>query len=293
MHFFVKFWGTRGSIPTPGDGTRKYGGNTTCVEIRSDEGLFICDGGTGIRELGLDLLSRHEQIHGNMLFSHAHWDHIQGFPFFVPVYQEGHSFTVFGTHDGDRRFYDLLSGQMESSYFPVDFTDLKAHIAADDLGPGGKEVDGVEVKVFEQHHPGRSFAYSFERGGKKIVFSTDNELDLMLPEPEQIEKDPDALRKMPEEFLAFIEGADLLVADGQYTDAEYPEKVGWGHARASTVVDLAVQARVKQLAITHHDPMQTDRHVEAKIADCRERARRFDEKLVVFGAREGLELKLD
>jgi phosphoribosyl 1,2-cyclic phosphodiesterase len=227
-----------------------------------------------------------------MLFSHAHWDHIQGFPFFLPVYQEGHSFTVFGTEKGDRRFFDLLSGQMESSYFPVDFQELKAHIAADDLGEGAKEVDGVMVKVFEQHHPGRSFAYSFEKAGQKIVFSTDNELDLMLPEPEQVEKDPDALRRMPDDFVAFIEGADLLVADGQYTDEDYPKKVGWGHARASTLVDLAVQANVKQLAITHHDPMQTDSLVEAKIAFCRERGRRFSKDLVVFGAREGLELKL-
>ena len=155
MPFLVTFWGTRGSIPTPGQGTRKFGGNTSCVEIRADETLFICDGGTGLRELGVDLLQRGDDpIEGHFLFSHAHWDHIQGFPFFTPFYDERNVFRVYGKDDEDDRFYRLLSGQMKSEYFPVEFQDLSAQIMPDSLKGGSREIEGVEVSMAEQVHPG-------------------------------------------------------------------------------------------------------------------------------------------
>jgi phosphoribosyl 1,2-cyclic phosphodiesterase len=294
MAFFVKFWGTRGSIPTPGYRTQVYGGNTPCVEVRIDDVLFICDGGSGMRELGLDLMQRGKRpIEANLFFSHAHWDHIQGFPFFVPAYLPDNNFTVYGTFRGDTKFHQLLSGQMESDYFPVNFSDLGANIVPDDLGDGVKEIDGVRVACVAQIHHGPSYGYSFEKGGHKVVYATDNELDLQLTNREAVDADLSLPRQVPEQYVQFVAGADLLIADGQYTDAEYPGKVTFGHPRATTLVDLALRAGVKQLAITHHDPMQSDDLVTRKIESCRERVALLGGELVVFGAREGLELRLD
>jgi phosphoribosyl 1,2-cyclic phosphodiesterase len=294
MAFFVKFWGTRGSIPTPGHHTRRYGGNTSCVELSINGTLFVCDGGTGLRELGMDLLQRgNSPLTGHLLFSHAHWDHIQGFPFFTPLYLPANTFYVYGTSRGDTRLYRLLSGQMQSDYFPVDFADLRSKILPGNLDDGEAVIDGTRVRCLEQQHPGKSFAFAFEALGKKVVYATDNELDLTLPNTEEALKNLAARRMIPERYVAFAREADLLIADGQYTDAEYPTKIGWGHARCTTLVDLAIQAGVKQLAVFHHDPMQSDDDMELKIAACQERAQRFGSSLQIFGAREGVELRID
>ncbi len=292
MTFFVHFWGTRGSIPTPGHMTKKYGGNTSCVEIRCDDSLFICDGGTGLRELGTELLTRgNKAITGHFFYSHTHWDHIQGFPFFTPAYAPQNTFHVYGTAEGDKRTYELLSGQMRSDYFPVDFGELRSNIVASHLDGGMRVIDGCAVSFYEQHHPGRSWAYSFVKDGIKIVYATDNEIDLTLPDPKSVAGNLDAARPIPEAFKRFCHGADLLISDAQYFDDEYLTKVGWGHPRASTVIDLALQAEVKQVALFHHDPMHGDADVDRKIALCKERAAKANPQLVVFGAREGLELR--
>lgn len=292
MSFFVKFWGTRGSIPTPGSGTAKYGGNTSCVEIRCGETLLICDAGTGIRELGLDLAKRSPgPVNAHLFFSHAHWDHIQGFPFFTPAYNPANTFRVYG-HLGDRTIHSLLSGQMSSDHFPVKFDDLGANIVAGEL-PDSLQINGVTVTHFHQWHPGSSLGFRFDYEGRSVVYATDNEIDAALENAAEVDADLNVERKLPTSFLKFCEGADLLICDGQYLDEEYKNKRGWGHPRVGTVVDLAVQAGVKQLAITHHDPMHTDRDIDAKIAVCQERASRSAKPPVIFGAREALELKLD
>jgi len=289
---FVRFWGTRGSIPTPGHKTRRYGGNTSCVEIRVGDIELVCDGGTGLRELGLDLLSRgRPKLEAHFFFSHMHWDHIQGFPFFVPAYGPESELFVYETAPGDERVQKLLHGQMSSEYFPVEFGDLGARIAARHFEQRTLELGSIRVSCLEQHHPGRSFAYAFELGGKKIVYATDSELDLVLENREESLASLDAVRRLPRELLAFVDGADLLIADGQYTDEEYPKKIGWGHARANTVADLAQQAGVKQCAVFHHDPMHSDELVDQKIQWACERLDRQGGKTLLFGAREGLELK--
>ncbi len=292
MPSFVKFWGTRGSIPTPGHKTRRYGGNTSCVEVRIDDTLFVCDGGTGLRELGVDLQNRTDRVTAHLFFSHTHWDHIQGFPFFLPAYSPTAELHVYDVKKNDQRVQRLLLGQMQSEYFPVSFGDLGAQINFADLDTGEKTIDGTLVNHIEQTHPGRSFAYSFTKGGCKIVYATDSELDLVITNPVESEKDPFALRKLPDPIVRFAAESDLLVADGQYTDEEYPKKKGWGHARATTAVDLAIQAGVKQLALFHHDPMHTDESLDDIVDGCRKRVAVLGSRLVVFGAREGVELKL-
>ena len=292
MDTFVRFWGTRGSIPTPGHKTRRYGGNTSCVEVRVNDLLFICDGGTGLRELGLDLQERApDGVEAHFLFSHMHWDHIQGFPFFVPAYTEKNKLNVYEVTAGETRVQRLLHRQMQSEYFPVSFSDLGASICAGHFTDGELALPGVRVRCLEQPHPGRSFAFSFEASGKKIVYATDSELDLTIVNADQARRDSRSLRILPPEIVAFVAGADLLIADGQYTDDEYAQRIGWGHASAHSVVDLAVQAGVKQCAVFHHDPMQSDEAVDAKIQSCRERAQSHGSELTLFGAREGVELK--
>src|SRR5690554_2044834 len=292
MTFSVKLWGTRGSIPTPGPSTQKYGGNTACVEIRSGSTLFICDGGTGLRELGIDLLRRHPDtaIVGHMLFSYFHWDHIQGFPFFEPAYRPENVFFIYGTFQGERHIFELLSGQMRLEYFPVDFSELLARLVPAELSPSGTAIDGVTVRAFDQHHPGGSLAFSLTKEGTKIVYATDVELDDLLLDREASLREPERPRRFPPEWLDFVGGADLLIADGQYTDSEYPNRKGWGHPRATTAVDLAAAAGVRRLLLTHHDPMQDDDAVDRKIRACQERAARLAPGLVVEGAREGMEL---
>jgi phosphoribosyl 1,2-cyclic phosphodiesterase len=252
--------------------------------------------GTGLMPLGHRLLTEEfgqGQGQATILLSHSHWDHIQGFPFFTPAYSPKTRLHVYDVKKDDGRIRRLLQGQMSSEeYFPVSFHELGGQIRFDDLGPGQKTIDGVLVTHHEQTHPGRSFAYAFCRDGKKVVYATDNELDLTVENAAEAARDPEALRRLPESFVRFVADADLLIADGQYTDDEYPSKVGWGHARATTVVDLAVQAGVKQLALYHHDPMHGDDAVDACVRDCQRRARGRGSDVVVFGAREGLEIKI-
>lgn len=293
MEFLVRFWGTRGSIPTPGHATKRFGGNTSCVELLIDGVLMICDGGSGLRELGLRLTEQKgAPVEAHMFFSHMHWDHIQGFPFFVPAYSDKTRLHVYEVAKDRQHIKEMLHGQMSSDYFPVRFSDLGAQILSGNLTHGTAHIDGVTVKSFEQHHPGRSYAYAFEKGGKKFVYATDNEIDLTLANREASLLDPAIPRQVPEAFIEFISNADLLVADGQYTDEEYPQKSGWGHARANTVVDAAVAANVKQCAIYHHDPMHSDSLVDSIISQAQKRAKARGSTTTVFGAREGMTLKL-
>lgn len=289
---FVRFWGTRGSIPTPGPRTRRYGGNTSCVEVRVDDTLLVFDAGTGMRELGVHLLrTRPKDLTVHLFLSHPHWDHIQGFPFFGPAYVDSTTLYVYGPK-GDDKNYQLLSGQMSNAYFPVRFSDLGANIVSRSFAGTSVKAGDVKVSCFGQKHPGGSVGFRVEHGEKSVVFATDSELDQVLVDPGAAKKAPEALRELPNELVEAISGADLLIADAQYTDQEYATKVGWGHPRATTVVDLAVQAQVRQLALTHHDPMHSDRDVDLMVLECQERAESHGAELEVFGAREGVTLKI-
>jgi phosphoribosyl 1,2-cyclic phosphodiesterase len=289
---FVRFWGVRGSIPTPGPRTRRYGGNTSCVEVRVDDNLMIFDAGTGMRELGVHLLkARQKELTIHLFLSHPHWDHIQGFPFFGPAYVSSTTMYVYGPK-GDDKNYQLLSGQMANAYFPVKFSDLGAKIVSRSFNGEVVKAGDVQVRCFGQKHPGGSVGFRVDSGDKSVVFATDSELDQLLLDPNLPKKDPEALRELPDDLVSAISGADLLIADAQYTDSEYVQKVGWGHPRATTVVDFAVQGQVRQLALTHHDPMHADRDVDLIVLECQERAEALGAELEVFGAREGITLKV-
>lgn len=292
MPAFVKFWGTRGSIPTPASWTRVYGGNTSCVEIRFDETVFICDAGSGIRELGKDFMKRASKpstLH--LMITHTHWDHIQGFPFFVPAYLKQNTIRVYGKGEEDNSRYRLLSGQMSSDYFPVSFRDLGANIVFDHLAGEGREIDGIKVKPIPLNHPGGCNGFVFEKDGVKIVYATDNELEIHPGDSLADAGGSGPLRKVPSELIKAFKDADLLILDAQYDDAQYITKKGWGHSSCISATDLGVQAKVKRLALFHHDPESTDSDIDAKIKDCAIRARAHKSNIEVFAAREGVELK--
>ncbi|MDP1915722.1 MAG: MBL fold metallo-hydrolase [Myxococcales bacterium] len=293
MGFYVRFWGVRGSIPTPGPRTRRYGGNTSCIEMRSDTTVLIFDAGTGLRELGVSLMRNppRDGLDLHLFLSHPHWDHIQGFPFFGPAYLKNTTITVYGGETNEN--YQLLSGQMSNAYFPVAFKDLSARIVPKAFTNEEVQVGDFVVKRFEQRHPGGSSGFRVEHSGRVAVYATDSELDLLLTDPKAPEKTPRTLRRLPTSLVTAVKNADLLIADAQYTDEEYPQKVGWGHPRTNTVVDLAIQGGVKHLALTHHDPMHSDRDVDAKVLTATERAAAIGAELEVFGAREGVTLRLD
>jgi phosphoribosyl 1,2-cyclic phosphodiesterase len=292
MAVYVKFWGTRGSIPTPASWTRVYGGNTPCVEVRFDETILICDAGSGIRELGKDLLTRTpppKDLH--LLITHAHWDHIQGFPFFAPVYGNATRIHVYGRQADDDLTYRLLSGQMSSSYFPVSFKELGASVIADHLNNGEKVIDGVRVRSFPLNHTGDCLGYCLEKGGRKIVYATDTELEIQPGDVFPDLDDTGPLRRAPKELEQLASEADLLIFDAQYDEKEYVSRRKWGHSCCFSATDLAIQAKVKNLALFHHDPESTDRAIDEMVQSCRKRAARLGAQLTISGAREGVEFK--
>lgn len=292
MALYVRFWGTRGSIPTPGSWTRIYGGNTPCVEIRTDDALFICDAGSGIRELGKDILHRKavpSEIH--LFLSHTHWDHIQGFPFFHPAYREETNMFVYGLTEGDDQNYRLLSGQMDSKFFPVDFTEIGTRVKPAHLNDGEGIIAGVSIKSVPLVHPGGCHAFIFEKDGTKIVYASDQEI---VPADADVFPDPNnmgPLRTIPQNLKDAFSGADLLIVDAQYDDAEYLSKKGWGHMPAFTATDLGIQCGAKNVALFHHDPESTDAAIDALVSSCRQRALRHQSRTKIFAAREGIEFK--
>lgn len=269
----LRFWGVRGSIPSPGPNTVYYGGNTSCVELRADGELIILDAGSGIRPLGNLLLKEADgrPIRVTILLTHTHWDHIQGFPFFVPAYNVRNNLRVLGYEGASKCLQTTLAGQMESPYFPVMLEDLPSHLSIEELRDLTFHVGRVKVRAHFTNHPGVCVGYRLETSAGSIVYMPDNEL--LGGEHEA-------------SVVDFVRDADILIHDSQYTAEEYQSHVGWGHANVDDTVRLAMMAGVKRLFLFHHDPTHDDRMVTDMLIHSRNMVAQSSSSLIVDAARE-------
>ena len=283
----VRFWGTRGSIAAPGPNTARYGGNTSCVEVRASDGtVIILDCGTGARELGLHLERTMQQpIRLHLFIGHTHWDHIQGFPFFVPAFLPGSELNIYAPIGFQRGLEDAMAGQMEYSYFPVKMRDLRSRIHFTELDEGFFRVGDVLVETQFLNHTAPTIAYRMTSDGASIAYATDHEP--FWNASGRISQHPG-----DERHIAFLKGANLVIHDAQYTDEEYRDKVGWGHSSLEYAVDVALAAGVERLVLFHHDPAHDDAAMERIEAMARAHAGRRGQALEVLAAREGLELQV-
>ncbi len=287
----VRFWGTRGSLAKPGPTTLRYGGNTSCVEVRGVDGtLIVLDCGTGAHGLGQALVSSGGRCDGHLLITHTHWDHIQGFPFFAPLFIPGNTWDIYAPGALGQRLEQALAGQMEYHYFPITLAQLGATIRFHDLVEGQFAVGGVRVATQYLNHPALALGYRLESGGKVIVYASDHEPH--APNPAARREGEPPMHGEDRRHVEFLAGADLVIHDTQYTVDEYPQKRGWGHTPAEWAVDYAVAAGVRRLALYHHDPLRDDEALDRVVEICRRRASAAGPGLEVFGAAEGGEVRL-
>ncbi len=293
----LRFWGTRGSIPVSGLSHVRYGGNTSCVSLTSDTGhLFVFDCGSGARELGQHLLENawmdqgKAGLSGYIMLSHTHWDHIQGFPFFAPVFQPGNQFNILGWSNCSQTLASILAGQMEKIYFPVSLDSLPSELNFYSLQFNGAVLDGAKLTGRRLNHPLPSTAYRLELGGKTLVYATDHE-PRNLPDlkPHTLLGDDVIDPKLVE--LAW--GADVLIHDAQYSLPELAQKVGWGHNSGEVAVDTAIKAGVKHLILFHHDPAHDDQAIDTILQAACWRAEALGHKeLIITAASDGMALDL-
>ncbi len=282
----VRFWGTRGSIPTPGHRTAEFGGNTSCVELCSNDGAtLVLDCGTGIRVLGLDMLRRTGPHRIHLLIGHTHWDHIQGFPFFTPAFLPATELNIYGSVTFQRNLEDSLSGQMQYSYFPVKLQDLASRIHYTELEEGFFRIGEILVETQYLNHTAPTIAYRITCDGATVAYVTDHEPFWNSPGP--VFQHPGDQR-----HIEFLRGADLIIHDAQYTSEEYRTKLGWGHSPADYVTDVAIAAQAARVALFHHDPTHDDEAIKHMQDVQRARARAAGSSVDVFAAAEGMEFEV-
>ena len=275
----VKFWGVRGSISTPGPGTVRYGGNTSCVEVRNGDEIIILDAGTGLRALGAALLEefKDQPLNLTMLLTHTHWDHIQGLPFFPPIYNPRCRLKIYGCHGARKGLASMLMGQMESTYFPVAFDKLPSNIQIEELKDFKFDIGPVIVRALRANHPGACVGYRLFSPDGIVAFFPDTE-----PRTGGVDR----------EMIEFVRDSDVLILDSQFDSAGYKTHIGWGHGCLDESVALALQAKVKKLLLFHHDPDSDDKKIDGFVKHARNLVAKTKSKLKVDAAREGMVIQL-
>ncbi len=295
----VRFWGTRGSIPTPGPDTVRYGGNTPCLEVRlHDNNLVIFDAGTGIRGLGDSLMAKGESVNAYIAISHPHWDHIQGFPFFKPAFISGNEFTILGAQSRFLTLRQMISDQMDKVYFPIQLSELRAKFNFHPLKEGTMQLFDAVLSSCYVNHPSFALGYRLETAGRSLVYISDNEpfdrelaksvknVDRSIVERyNRVKGDPN------QRVFEFCRGATILVHDATYTPEEYVNHVGWGHSHYLFTMEVAAKAGVKKLVLFHHDQMHTDDRIDEIILKCRKEIRIRNYQFDCVAAAEGMELE--
>ena len=274
MPMFVRFWGVRGSTPTPQSENLRYGGNTSCVEVRVNGHLYVFDCGTGFRNLGKQLAQQNNgnPICGHIFLSHFHWDHIQGIPFFSPLYNNSESSFVFHSSSRTRSLQRAIEEQMSAPYFPVNMNEMAAHRQFSNIDEGRTELDHGSIESMWLNHPQGCLGFRLECNGKVLVYATDNE-----PGDPVFDKN---VRKL-------AAGADVLIYDAQYLPEEYKaRKQGWGHSHWREAVNVVMESGAKELILFHHDPDHSDACIDSVVTQARE----YYPK--VRAASEGMEILL-
>jgi phosphoribosyl 1,2-cyclic phosphodiesterase len=277
----IRCWGSRGSIPVSGKQYLKYGGNTTCLEIRTkDDKILIVDAGSGIREAGNYLLAQNRHDF-TLLLTHAHWDHIMGFPFFKPIYLSKTNLAVWGCTFAQESIKDMLSRVMSAPHFPVDFTAIRAHISYTDNCADHYQLGDMKITPIAISHPNQGVGYKFEENGKSFVFLTDNELGFLHEGGLDYQA-----------YLDFSRGADLLIHDAEFDEEEYKQTRGWGHSLYTDTLNLALDAGVGKLGLFHHNQERLDDEIDAIVADCRKIISRSKKNIECFAIWQSMELTL-
>jgi ribonuclease BN (tRNA processing enzyme)/DNA-binding response OmpR family regulator len=282
----VTFYGTRGSLATPGPTTLRYGGNTSCVAVRSASGtLVMLDIGTGAANLGRELMELGGRISGHIMISHTHWDHIQGLPFFAPLFTAGNEWDIYAPRGLRESLQGTLAGQMEYTYFPIDLDQMGASIRYHDLIEGSLTVGDIAVTARYLNHPALTLGYRLHADGATMVYSCDHE-----PHSRALAVGPGLIEGHDAEHAAFLADADLVIHDAQYVASEYASKVGWGHSTVEYAVTVARHAGVKRLALTHHDPTRNDAAIDTILKGLKASGQAGD--MEIFAAAEGMQIEL-
>jgi len=300
---YIRFWGVRGSYPAPFGSHLRVGGNTSCVELRADGYVLVCDGGSGIIPLGNDLMGQQDIKELMVILTHYHWDHISGLPFFVPAFVPGWKLKFFGPGDTKEEIERRISGQMVDPYFPVEIETWMADIEYVMPEPNKPlEYGPFKIEFFNVHHPGSTFGYRIEVHGKSIVYASDNELSFIdkTIDDRRDELDPDELRLIQamqkeerEKALEVIEDSHVFIHDAQYTPEDYMKKRGWGHSCYLDTVEFAIDAHIKQLYLFHVDPNYNDNKIEALHRESVKFIHDKRSSLDCHIAREGLIIDID
>jgi phosphoribosyl 1,2-cyclic phosphodiesterase len=296
----IKFWGTRGSIAVPSPETLRYGGNTTCLELRADGEIVVLDAGSGIRPLGvaLDREFQGRPIKLSLLITHAHWDHIQGFPFFKPAYDSKNEIRIFGFDGAGATFREIMTEPMRSPFFPITMRELSARMDINKLTEMKFSLGQLDIHAAFVNHPGVCAGYRIFTSGGSVAFLPDHEpYEFFLHSARGQQPSPEQAREIAADqhaaLVQFLRGSDVLILDAQYTDQEYETHIGWGHGSISSAVSLAIEAEVQTLLLFHHDPSHDDKLVDTMVESARELVVKSGSHLEVAGAQEDSEILLE